>query len=83
MSWGLGRLRNACSNYSTDTQRTQDRESEPRFTGPPPARGGYEGGPPRGGYAGSYGGGAAAGYGGGPSASGNGRQIFVNNVCRS
>lgn len=52
---------------------SQDREAEPRFTGPPAARGGYEGGPPRGG-------GFGGGY-GGPPASGGGRQIFVNNVC--
>ena len=51
----------------------QDRESEPRFTGPPAARGGYEGGAGRGGFGGG-------GY-GGPPASSNGRQIFVNNVC--
>ncbi len=56
---------------------TQDRESEPRFTGPPAARGGYEGGAGRGGYGG--GGGGGGGFGGPPS--GNGRQIFVNNVC--
>ena len=60
----------------------QDRESEPRFTGPPPARGGYgggyDGGPPRGGYGGGYGGGGG-GYGGPPSS--GGRQLFVNNVC--
>ena len=53
----------------------QDREAEPRFTGPPSARGGYEGGLPRGGGFG-YGGGA-------PSPSSGGRQIFVNNVCLS
>lgn len=61
----------------------QDRESEPRFTGLPPARGGYESGPPRGGYGGGYGAGGAGGAGGygGPPASGGGRQIFINNVC--
>ena len=60
----------------------QDRESEPRFTGPPAARGGYEGGAGGGGR-GGYGGGAGGGAGfGGPPPS-NGRQIFVNNVCSS
>ena len=54
----------------------QDREAEPRFTGPPAGRGGYEGGPPRGGGGFGYGGGA-------PSPSSGGRQIFVNNVCLS
>ena len=65
---------------------SQDRESEPRFTGPPPARGGYDGGPSRGGYGSSYGGGGGgggAGGFGGPPAAGGGRQIFVNNVCHS
>ncbi|KAL2058499.1 hypothetical protein ABVK25_001227 [Lepraria finkii] len=57
----------------------EDRESEPRFTGPPPARGGYDNGPPRGGYGGGgFGGG---GYGGPPAAAATGgRQIFVNNL---
>ncbi|KAL8713892.1 MAG: hypothetical protein Q9220_002038 [cf. Caloplaca sp. 1 TL-2023] len=50
----------------------EDREAEPRFTGPPPARGGYEAGPPRGGYGGSH---APSG----PPSGGGGRQIFVNN----
>ena len=50
----------------------QDREAEPRFTGPPTGRGGYEGPPGRGGFGG--------GFGGAPPA-GGGRQIFVNNVC--
>ncbi|KAI4164272.1 MAG: hypothetical protein LQ342_002237 [Letrouitia transgressa] len=48
----------------------EDREAEPRFTGPAPARGGYESGPPRGGYGGGY---------GTASSGGGGRQIFVNN----
>ena len=70
----------------------QDREAEPRFTGPPSARGGYEGGPTRGGYSGGgygsgYGGPAAAaasgGGGGGGGAAAGGKQIFVNNVCPS
>ena len=52
----------------------QDREAEPRFTGPTTGRGGYEGPPGRGG-------GFAGGYGGAPPAGGGGRQIFVNNVC--
>lgn len=55
----------------------QDRESEPRFTGPPPVRGGYDTGPPRGGFGGGYGGGG--GY-SGNAPPGGGRQIFVNNV---
>jgi len=49
----------------------EDREAEPRFTGPP-ARGGYEGGS-RGGFGGGFGGGAAA-------AAGGGRQIYVSNL---
>jgi hypothetical protein len=55
----------------------QDREAEPRFTGPPAAgRGGYEGPPGRGGFGGGgFGGGMGAGGGGG------GRQIYVSNVC--
>ncbi|KAI4197672.1 MAG: hypothetical protein LQ348_002117 [Seirophora lacunosa] len=49
----------------------EDREAEPRFTGPPSAGAGYHGGPPaRGGYSGSM---------GGPP-SGGGRQVFVNNL---
>ncbi|KAI9796287.1 MAG: hypothetical protein M1835_004410 [Candelina submexicana] len=53
----------------------EDREAEPRFTGPPAggARGGYEGGPPRGGYGGGYGGAPGGGGGGG-------RQIYVSNL---
>ena len=63
-----------CGRVLTFTT-TKDREAEPRFTGPPAARGGYDGPPSgRGGY------GSGAGYGGPPS-SGGGRQIFVNNVC--
>ncbi|KAL8818676.1 MAG: hypothetical protein Q9191_007890 [Dirinaria sp. TL-2023a] len=50
----------------------EDREPEPRFTGPPAARGGYEGGAARGGYGGG-------GYGGSPASSSS-RQIFVNNL---
>lgn len=54
----------------------QDREAEPRFTGPPSGgRGGYEGGP-RGGYGGGFGGGPM-----GASTGGGGRQIYVSNVC--
>ena len=54
----------------------QDREAEPRFTGPPAGRGGYDGGPS------TRGGGFGGGYGGPPaSGGGGGRQIFVNNVC--
>ena len=60
----------------------QDREAEPRFTGPSGGRGGYDGGASsRGGYGGSsYGG--YGGAGGAGSGSG-GRQIFVNNVSLS
>lgn len=79
----LWSTRTSCTSTVLTLHLPQDRESEPRFTGPPSARGGYESGPPRGGYGGGYGGGAVAGYGGGPPASGGGRQIFVNNVCRS
>ncbi|TKA79203.1 hypothetical protein B0A49_03188 [Cryomyces minteri] len=55
----------------------EDREAEPRFTGPPGAgglsgRGGYEGGP-RGGYGGGFGGGAGA-------MGGGGRQVYVSNL---
>jgi len=52
----------------------EDREAEPRFTGPPAGgRGGYEGGPGRGGFGGGFGGGMGGG--------GGGRQIYVSNVC--
>lgn len=54
----------------------QDREAEPRFTGPA-SRGDYGGGgggAPRGGYGGGYGAGGA-------TAGGGGRQIYVSNVC--
>lgn len=55
----------------------QDREVEPRFTGAPSGRPGYEGGggPPRGGFAGGYGGATGGGGGGG-----GGRQLYVSNV---
>lgn len=60
--------------YSWDLQ---DRETEPRFTGPPAGgRGGYDGGMARGG---GYGAGGFGGPGAGPGA--GGRQIFVSNVC--
>ena len=52
---------------------SKDREAEPRFTGPPAGRGGYEGGPGRGGFGG--------GYGGAPGGGGGSRQIYVSNVC--
>jgi len=54
----------------------EDREAEPRFTGPPAGgRGGYEGGVGRGGFGGGgFGGGMGAGGGGG------GRQIYVSNL---
>ena len=60
--------------------RLQDRETEPRFTNPAPARGGYDGGyGGRGGYGGGYGGGP---MGGGIGMQGRGgNQIFVSNVC--
>jgi hypothetical protein len=50
----------------------QDREAEPRFTGPRSS--GDFGGAPRGGFGGGYGGATAAGGGGG-------RQIYISNVC--
>ncbi|PMD14083.1 RNA-binding domain-containing protein [Hyaloscypha hepaticicola] len=54
----------------------EDREAEPRFTGPPAGgRGGYEGGAGRGGFGGGFGGGMGAGGGGG-----GGRQIYVSNL---
>ncbi len=53
----------------------QDREAEPRFTGPPAGgRGGYEGAS-RGGFGGGFGGAMGGGAGG------SGRQIYVSNVC--
>lgn len=58
----------------------QDRETEPRFTGPP-ARGDF-GGAPRGGFGGGgYGGGGVGQMGGGGG--GGGRQLYVSNVCPS
>lgn len=57
----------------------QDREAEPRFTGPPAAggaRGGFEGPPGRGAFGGGFQGGHMGGGGGG-----GGRQIYVSNVC--
>lgn len=64
----------------------QDRETEPRFTGAPPARGGFDGGygAPRGGYGGGgYGGGMRGGMGMGGGGGGGmpGNQVFINNVC--
>ncbi|KAN0101748.1 RNA-binding domain containing protein [Hyaloscypha variabilis] len=54
----------------------EDREAEPRFTGPPAGgRGGYEGGAGRGGFGGGFGGGMGAGGG-----AGGGRQIYVSNL---
>ncbi|PBP16848.1 RNA-binding domain-containing protein [Diplocarpon rosae] len=55
----------------------EDREAEPRFTGPPAGgRGGYEGGVGggRGGFGGGFGGGMGGGIGGG------GRQIYISNL---
>lgn len=63
--------------YGSADFSIQDREAEPRFTGPPAGgRGGYEGGAGRGGFAGGFGGGMGAGGG-----AGGGRQIYVSNVC--
>ncbi|KAH8791502.1 hypothetical protein BGZ57DRAFT_938867 [Hyaloscypha finlandica] len=54
----------------------EDREAEPRFTGPPAGgRGGYEGGAGRGAFAGGFAGGMGAGGG-----AGGGRQIYVSNL---
>lgn len=54
----------------------QDREAEPRFTGPPAGgRGGYEGPPGRGGFGGGFGGGYQQ------QQAGGGRQIYISNVC--
>jgi hypothetical protein len=62
------------SHRGTTDIFNQDREAEPRFTGPPSGgRGGYDGPPGRGGYGGGFGGGMGAG--------GGGRQIYVSNVC--
>lgn len=56
----------------------QDRETEPRFTGPP-SRGDFGGG---GGFRGGYGGGGGGGgYGGGPMGGGAARQLYISNVC--
>ena len=56
----------------------QDRETEPRFTGPPGGRGDFGGGQ-RGGanFNTGYGGGGGGGMGG----DGGGRQLYVSNVC--
>ncbi|KAI5278285.1 hypothetical protein KEM52_004742, partial [Ascosphaera acerosa] len=51
----------------------QDREAEPRFTGPPPPRGDYGG-------RGGYGGGPGAGYGAGVGGPNAGRQLYVGNL---
>lgn len=61
----------------------QDRETEPRFTGGAPARGGMDGG--YGGVRGGFGGGFGGGHMGGGMGmqGGGGRQIFVSNVCYS
>ena len=89
----MGRLvyvREVCYSMSHDdhlTKHFQDRETEPRFTGPPTGapRGGGPGfgGGDRGGYGGGggfggggYGGGAGSGAGGGPN-----RQLYISNVC--
>jgi hypothetical protein len=63
---------------STRSREEQDREAEPRFTGPPGGgRGGYEGGP-RGGFGGGF---VPGAMGGGPGGGAGGRQIYVSNVC--
>jgi len=57
----------------------EDREAEPRFTGPPAGgRGGFEGPPGRGG--GGFGGGFGGGMVQGGGAGGGGRQIYVSNL---
>ncbi|KKY15645.1 putative rnp domain protein [Phaeomoniella chlamydospora] len=58
----------------------EDREAEPRFTGPP-SRGDFGGGP-RGGYGGGgYGGGGGGGYGGhATGGGGGGRQLYISNL---
>lgn len=67
-------------------RKPQDRETEPRFTGPTGgARGGFDGGFGRGGFDGGYG---RGGYGGGPGpgafgGGGGGRQIYISNVCHA
>ncbi len=60
----------------------QDRETEPRFqSGPPAARGGYEGGyGARGGYQGGRGGYGGGMGGQGMGGGGAGKQIFISNV---
>jgi hypothetical protein len=57
----------------------QDRETEPRFTGPP-SRGDFGGG--GGGFRGGYGGGGyGGGHGGmGGGGGGGGRQLYISNV---
>jgi hypothetical protein len=57
----------------------QDRETEPRFTGPPSARGDFGGGG-GGGFRGGYGGGGGGYGGGGPPMGGGARQLYVSNV---
>ncbi|ETI24965.1 hypothetical protein G647_04335 [Cladophialophora carrionii CBS 160.54] len=56
----------------------EDRETEPRFTGPPGGRGDYGGGPRGGGGFGGYGGGHYAG--GMGAGGGGGRQLYVSNL---
>lgn len=59
----------------------QDRETEPRFTGPS-NRGDFGGGPRGGGGAGGGGGYNSYGMGGG-GGGGGGRQLYISNVCAS
>ncbi|KAJ4545630.1 g-strand binding protein [Exophiala dermatitidis] len=56
----------------------EDRETEPRFTGPS-SRGDFGGGP-RGGYGGGYGAGGMGGGMGGGMAGGGARQLYVSNL---
>ncbi|KAK4498461.1 hypothetical protein PRZ48_011119 [Zasmidium cellare] len=64
----------------------EDRETEPRFSGSQPTRGGAAGGGFGGGYGGGRGGYQGGGYqggggmGGGPGGAGGARQIFVSNL---
>ena len=59
----------------------QDRETEPRFTGPP-SRGDFGGGM-RGGFQGGGYGGGPMGGGGGGGPPGGARQLYISNVCPS
>lgn len=69
-------------NLHSSSNEQQDRETEPRFQGSGPPRGGFDGG--YGGRGGGYGyGGGRGGFGGGPGGqAGPGRQIYVANVSQ-